>query len=89
MEPAAPVRAERRLAAILAADVAGYARLVEADEEGTLGRLKALRADVIDPKVAQHRGRIRTRGSAFRRCCSPRRRRASIGAKTPGPRHSG
>jgi adenylate cyclase len=48
----------RRLAAILAADVAGYSRLMGADEEGTLERLKALRADVIDPKIAEHRGRI-------------------------------
>jgi adenylate cyclase len=48
----------RRLAAILAADVAGYSRLIEADEEGTLGRLKALRADIIDPKIAGHNGRI-------------------------------
>jgi class 3 adenylate cyclase len=48
----------RRIAAILAADVAGYSRLVEADEEGTLGRLKVLRAEVVDPKIAQHRGRI-------------------------------
>jgi adenylate cyclase len=51
-------RAERRLAAILAADVAGYSRLIEADEEGTLGRLRALRAEIIDPKIASHRGRI-------------------------------
>src|SRR5271168_5146325 len=51
-------RAERRLAAILAADVAGYSRLIEADEDGTLGRLKALRAEVIDPKIAEHRGRL-------------------------------
>ena len=50
--------ATRRLAAILAADVAGYSRLIEADEEGTLGRLKALRADIIDPKIAGHKGRI-------------------------------
>jgi adenylate cyclase len=48
----------RRLTAILAADVAGYSRLIEADEEGTLGRLKALRAEIIDPKIAGHRGRI-------------------------------
>jgi adenylate cyclase len=48
----------RRLAAILAADVAGFSRLIEADEEGTLGRLKTLRAAVIDPKIAAHRGRI-------------------------------
>jgi adenylate cyclase len=58
MEPAGRGRVERRLAAILAADVAGYSRLIEADEEGTLGRLKALRAEVIDPKIALHRGRI-------------------------------
>ena len=51
-------RAERRLAAILAADVAGYSRLIEADEEGTLGRLKALRTEVIDPKIAGYKGRI-------------------------------
>jgi TolB-like protein/class 3 adenylate cyclase/Flp pilus assembly protein TadD len=49
---------ERRLAAILAADVVGYSRLMEADEEGTLARLKALREAVIDPTVARHKGRI-------------------------------
>jgi TolB-like protein/class 3 adenylate cyclase len=48
----------RRLAAILAADVAGYSRLMGADEEGTLDRLKAIRAEVIDPSIAEHRGRI-------------------------------
>jgi adenylate cyclase len=48
----------RRLAAILAADVAGYSRLMGADEEGTLERLKALRCDLVDPKVAEHHGRI-------------------------------
>jgi adenylate cyclase len=48
----------RRLAAILAADVAGYSRLMGADEEGTLGRLKALRSDLADPKIKEHRGRI-------------------------------
>ena len=42
----------------MAADVAGYSRLIEADEEGALGRLKALRAEIIDPKIAEHRGRI-------------------------------
>ena len=47
-----------RLAAILAADVAGSSRLMEADEEGTLERLKALRREVIDPKIKEHRGRI-------------------------------
>jgi TolB-like protein/class 3 adenylate cyclase len=48
----------RRLAAILAADVAGYSRLMGADEEGTLERLKALRRGLLDPKIAEHRGRI-------------------------------
>ena len=48
----------RRLAAILAADVAGYSRLMGADEEGTLERLKALRHEFVDPKIAEHRGRI-------------------------------
>jgi class 3 adenylate cyclase len=51
-------RVERRLVAILAADVAGYSRLIEADEEGTLGGLRALRVGVLDPKIAEHRGRI-------------------------------
>jgi TolB-like protein/class 3 adenylate cyclase len=51
-------RVERRLAAILAADVAGYSRLMGADEEGTLARLKAHRRELIDPKIAEHRGRI-------------------------------
>src|SRR6516164_1221267 len=48
----------RRLAAILAADVAGYSRLMGTDEEGTLERLKALRHDLLDPKIAEHHGRI-------------------------------
>jgi adenylate cyclase len=48
----------RRLAAILAADVAGYSRLIGVDEEGTLNRLKSIRAELIDPKVTDHHGRI-------------------------------
>src|SRR5258707_13349957 len=48
----------RGLAAILAADVVGYSRLMGADEEGTLERLKALRRELVDPKIAEHRGRI-------------------------------
>src|SRR5262252_2217091 len=48
----------RRLAAILAADVAGYSRLMGADEEGTLERLKALRRELVDPKIAEHHGRL-------------------------------
>src|SRR5689334_15101080 len=50
--------AARRLAAILAADVAGYSRLMGADEEGTLNRLKTHRRELIDPKIAEHHGRI-------------------------------
>src|SRR3954467_5912482 len=48
----------RRLAAVLAADVAGYSRLMGTDEEGTLARLKAARKAVVDPAIASHRGRI-------------------------------
>ncbi len=51
-------RVQRKLAAILAADVVGYSRLMEADEEGTLARVKALRKDLIDPKIAEYGGRI-------------------------------
>ncbi len=50
--------ATRRLAAILAADVAGYSRLMGADEEGTLNRLKAHRRELVDPKIREHHGRI-------------------------------
>jgi adenylate cyclase len=51
-------RVERRLAAILAADVAGYSRLMGTDEEGTLAQLKTHRKDLVDPKITEHRGRI-------------------------------
>src|SRR5258706_4693156 len=54
----AEARVQRRLAAILAADVAGYSRLMGADEEGTLARLKALRRELADPKIKEHRCRI-------------------------------
>ena len=54
----AEARVERRLAAILAADVAGYSRLMGVDEEGTLAALKAYRREIIDPKISEHRGRI-------------------------------
>jgi class 3 adenylate cyclase/TolB-like protein/tetratricopeptide (TPR) repeat protein len=49
---------ERRLAAILAADMAGYSRLMGADEEGTLDRLKTLCRELVDPKLEEHRGRL-------------------------------
>src|ERR1700759_3306271 len=49
---------ERRLAAILAADVVGYSRLMGADEAGTLAALKIIRSDLIEPAIAKHQGRI-------------------------------
>ena len=49
---------QRRLAAILAADVVGYSRLMEADETGTLAALKTLRRELIDPRMATYRGRV-------------------------------
>jgi adenylate cyclase len=59
-------RAERRLAAIFAGDVAGYSRLMSADEEGTLARLNAHRYALVDPKIHEHRGRIfKTTGDGF------------------------
>ena len=51
-------RVERRLAAILAADIVGYSRLMSLDEEGTLAAVRALRRQLLDPKIAQHHGRI-------------------------------
>jgi len=58
--------ATRRLAAILAADVAGYSRLIGADEEGTLHIFKTIREEVFDPKIAAHHGRlVKTTGEAF------------------------
>ena len=51
-------RVQRRLAAVLAGDVAGYSRLMGADEEGTLARMNAHRREFLEPKVAEHRGRI-------------------------------
>src|SRR5262245_9267759 len=51
-------RTQRRLAAILAADVVGYSRLMEADEAGTMAALKARRREVLEPLVMRHQGRI-------------------------------
>src|SRR5207253_9792768 len=51
-------RIERKLAPILAADVAGYSRLMGEDEEGTLAALKAIRRELTDPKIKEHHGRI-------------------------------
>ncbi len=49
---------QRRLSAIMSADVVGYSRLMAADEEGTLARLKAHREELFDPEIANHQGRI-------------------------------
>src|SRR5262245_33699452 len=78
--PLSAARVERRLAAILAADVAGYSRLIGADEEGTLARLKTIRAELIDPTIAAHRVRtVKTPGDGLlaefastvdARCCA-------------------
>jgi len=54
--PADGRRAGRRLAAILAVDVAGYSRLMGEDEEGTLAALRAVRRELGDPKITEHRG---------------------------------
>src|ERR1700746_434451 len=51
-------RPQRKLAAILAADVVGYSRLAGADEDRVLARLRALRSDLIDPTIAVHNGRV-------------------------------
>jgi class 3 adenylate cyclase/TolB-like protein/Flp pilus assembly protein TadD len=62
----AEARVERRLAAVLAADVAGYSRLMGADEEGTLAALMTYRRELIDPKIAEHRGRVvKTTGDGY------------------------
>lgn len=59
-------RVERRLTAILAADVAGYSRLMGSDEEGTLAQLKAHSRALLDPKIAEHRGRtVKTTGDGI------------------------
>src|SRR5215469_3018740 len=56
----------RRLTAILAADVAGYSRLMGADEEGTHERLKAHLEELVNPKIAEHRGRlVKNTGDGF------------------------
>jgi TolB-like protein/class 3 adenylate cyclase len=66
MEPAGPARVERRLAAILAADVAGYSRLIGADEAGTLQAFKTIRVELFEPTIAAYRGRlVKTTGDGF------------------------
>jgi adenylate cyclase len=58
--------ATRRLAAILAADMAGYSRLIGADESGTLQAFKAIQTELFDPTIAAHNGRlVKTTGDGF------------------------
>ena len=60
------MRQTRRLAAILAADVAGYSRLIGTDEGGTLHAFKTIRAELFDPTIAAHNGRlVKTTGDGF------------------------
>ena len=77
---------ERKLAAILAADVVGYSALMERDEKGTFARLKAHRTEFLEPEIKKHHGRVfklmgdgllaefreRRRCCRMRRCCSER-----------------
>ncbi len=57
-QPSEPKSTERKLAAVLAADMVGYSRLMELDERGTLARLRTHRAELIDPAIAKNQGRI-------------------------------
>ena len=62
----AAASSERKLTAVVVADVVGYSRLTAADEEGTIARLRELRSEIVDPAVARHRGRIvKTMGDGF------------------------
>jgi class 3 adenylate cyclase len=72
----------RRLAAIMVADVVGYSKLIGSDEAGTLGRLKALRTEIIEPQIAKHAGgcsspwataSLSSSPALFRRWAVPRR----------------
>ena len=60
-----PVRVERRLAAILAADVAGYSRLMHSDEEATHAKLTAFLVEAVHPAIAEHGGRIGSKASRW------------------------
>ena len=74
-------RTQRRLAAILAADVVGYSRLMEADEAGTLARLNALRSELFDPAISRFGGRIfknSVRGRLPKARCSTRLRLPNV-----------
>ena len=83
-------RLQRRLAAILSADVVGYSRLVGIDEAGTLARLKAIRRDLIDPAIAAHSGRtVKLMGDgALNRVDDRRLAACSVRISRPGERWS-
>src|SRR6516164_7763621 len=95
MDPAEQARVERRLAAILAADVAGDSRLIGADEGGTLERLRGLRRELLDPKIAEHKGRlVKTTGDGLlvefgsvvdALCCAVEVQREMVGLNTDVP----
>ena len=53
-----PAKIERRIAVVLCADVVGYSRLMGSNEEGTLAALNTVRREIVDPKIADYRGRI-------------------------------
>ena len=77
----------RRLAAIVAADVAGYSRLIGLDEEGTLSTLRKYRVDIVDPKVAEYRGRVvNTAGDRDKTLCAPTKSDAALSAQNHGNR---
>src|SRR3954453_5098032 len=94
---AAP-RIDRRLTAVLAADVVGYSRLVQRDEQGPLGRLKAHRGELVEPLVAEHGGRVvklmgdgilcEFPSASTRSPARSRSRRAWPSASGPSPRPS-
>ncbi len=63
----------RRLAAIFAADMVGYSRLMEADEEGTIARQKTHRRELIDPKIAEYEGRIVKPTNGDKQFAAPKR----------------
>jgi class 3 adenylate cyclase len=73
---------ERRLTAVLAADVAGYSRLMGRDEEGTLAKLKSFRKALVDPAIAEHRGdSVKTTGDGMLAEAAPQVERISIEAE--------
>src|ERR1700734_3845912 len=61
-----PTSSERKLTAVVVADVVGYSRLTAEDEEGTIDRLRRLRSEIVEPAIASHRGRlVKTLGDGF------------------------